>query len=92
MIKQRRDSIKLYEKGGRLELAQQESEEIGVIETFLPEQLSDEDLANAVSTAISEVDATTLKDMGKTMAALKSKYAGQMDFSKASALVKSQLG
>ena len=92
MIKQRRDSIKLYEKGGRLELAQQESEEIGVIETFLPEQLSDEDLANAVSTAISEVDATTLKDMGKTMAALKSKSAGQMDFSKASALVKSQLG
>jgi uncharacterized protein len=92
MIKQRRDSIKLYEKGGRLELAQQESEEIAVIETFLPAQLSDEDLANAVSTAITEVEATTLKDMGKTMAALKSKYAGQMDFSKASALVKSQLG
>ena len=92
MIKQRRDSIKLYEKGGRLELAQQEGEEIEVIETFLPEQLSDEDLASAVSTAITEVDATTLKDMGKTMAALKTKYAGQMDFSKASALVKSQLG
>jgi uncharacterized protein YqeY len=92
MIKQRRDSIKLYEKGGRLELAQQESEEIDVIETFLPEQLSDEDLATAVGTAITEVEATTLKDMGKTMAILKSKYAGQMDFSKASALVKSQLG
>ncbi|MBT3764308.1 MAG: GatB/YqeY domain-containing protein [Rhodospirillaceae bacterium] len=92
MIKQRRDSIKLYEKGGRLELAQQEGEEIEVIETFLPEQLSDEDLASAVSTAITEVDATTLKDMGKTMAALKTKYAGQMDFSKASALVKTQLG
>ena len=92
MIKQRRDSIKLYEKGGRLELAQQEGEEIEVIETFLPEQLSDEDLASAVSTAITEVDATTLKDMGKTIAALKTKYAGQMDFSKASALVKTQLG
>jgi len=92
MIKQRRDSIKLYEKGGRLELAQQEAQEIDVIETFLPEQLSDGDLADAVSTAIAEVEATTLKDMGKTMAALKSKYAGQMDFSKASALVKSQLG
>lgn len=91
MIKQRRDSIKLYEKGGRLELAQQEGEEIDVIETFLPEQLSDEDLATAVSTAITEVGATTLKDMGKTMAALKIKYAGQMDFSKASALVKTQL-
>jgi uncharacterized protein YqeY len=58
----------------------------------LPEQLSDEDLATAVGTAITEVEATTLKDMGKTMAILKSKYAGQMDFSKASALVKSQLG
>jgi uncharacterized protein YqeY len=92
MIKQRRDSIKLYEKGGRLELAQQEAQEIDVIETFLPEQLSDGDLADAVSTAIAEVEATTLKDMGKTMAALKSKYAGQMDFSKASALVKTQLG
>jgi uncharacterized protein YqeY len=92
MIKQRRDSIKLYEKGGRLELAQQEDEEIFIIETFLPAQLSDEDLAQAVSDAIAELGACTLKDMGKTMAALKSKYSGQMDSSKASALIKAQLG
>lgn len=92
MIKQRRDSIKLYEKGGRLELAQQECEEITVIESFLPEQLSDEELVTAVSEAIAEIGASTLKDMGKTMAALKSKYSGQMDSSKASALVKAQLG
>jgi uncharacterized protein YqeY len=92
MIKQRRDSIKLYEKGGRLELAQQETEEISIIERFLPKQLSDEDLAQAVSDTISELGASTLKDMGKTMAALKTKYSGQMDSSKASLLVKAQLG
>ncbi len=91
MIKQRRDSIKLYEKGGRLELAQQETEEISIIERFLPKQLSDEDLAKAVSDVIAEIGASTLKDMGKTMAALKTKYSGQMDSSKASALVKAQL-
>ena len=92
MIKQRRDSIELYEKGGRLELAQQEAEEIDVIETFLPEQMSEEDTAAAVNTVIEELGAESLKDMGRTMGALKERYAGQMDFSKASALVKARLG
>ena len=92
MIKQRRDSIELYEKGGRLELAQQEAEEIDVIETFLPEQMSEEDTAAAVNTVIEELGAESLKDMGRTMGTLKERYAGQMDFSKASALVKARLG
>ncbi|MBL6958579.1 MAG: GatB/YqeY domain-containing protein [Rhodospirillales bacterium] len=92
MIKQRRDSIELYEKGGRLELAQQEAEEIDVIEKFLPEQMSEEDTAAAVNAVIEELGAESLKDMGRTMGALKERYAGQMDFSKASALVKARLG
>lgn len=92
MIKQRRESIALYEKGGRLELAQQEAEEITVIEQFLPRQLGEDEMAEAVKTVIQEVDAKSLKDMGRTMAALKERYAGRMDFHKASAQVKEQLG
>jgi uncharacterized protein YqeY len=91
MIKQRQESIALYEKGGRLELAEQEKGEIAVIERFLPKQMSEAEMAEAVRAAISETGAQTLKDMGKTMAALKSRYAGQMDFAKASALVKQSL-
>ena len=92
MIKQRRESIALYEKGGRLELARQETEEITVIEQFLPRQLGEDEMAEAVKTVIQEVDAKSLKDMGRTMAALKERYAGRMDFHKASAQVKEQLG
>ena len=92
MIKQRRESIKLYEQGGRMELAQREAEEIGVIEDFLPEQMSDEEMATVITGIIGEVGATSLKDMGKAMGALKEQYAGRMDFSKASALVKERLG
>ncbi len=92
MIKQRRESIALYEKGGRLELAQQETEEITVIEQFLPRQLGEDEMAEAVKTVIRDVDAKSLKDMGRTMAALKERYAGRMDFHKASAQVKEQLG
>lgn len=92
MIKQRHESIALYEKGGRLELAQQETEEITVIEQFLPRQLGEDEMAEAVKTVIQEVDAKSLKDMGRTMAALKERYAGRMDFHKASAQVKEQLG
>ena len=92
MIKQRRESIVLYEKGGRLDLARQESEEITVIEQFLPRQLGEDEMAEAVKTVIQEVDAKSLKDMGRTMAALKERYAGRMDFHKASARVKEQLG
>ena len=92
MIKQRRESIALYEQGGRLELAQQEAEEIVVIQRFLPAQLSEADLAEAVRETIAEIGAAGLKDMGRTMAVLKERYAGRMDFTKASAVVKQQLG
>ena len=92
MIKQRRESIALYEKGERQELARQEAEEITVIEQFLPRQLGEDEMAEAVKTVIQDVDAKSLKDMGRTMAALKERYAGRMDFAKASAQVKEQLG
>lgn len=91
MIKQRQESIALYEKGGRCELAEQERGEIAVIERFLPKQMGEAEMAEAVRAAISETGAQNLKDMGKTMAALKGRYAGQMDFAKASALVKQAL-
>ncbi|HLN23083.1 MAG TPA: GatB/YqeY domain-containing protein, partial [Patescibacteria group bacterium] len=91
MMKQRRESIALYEQGGRLELAQQEAEEIAIIERFLPVQLSADDVSEAVATVIAEIGAQGVKDMGRTMAALKERYAGQMDFTKASAVVKAQL-
>jgi hypothetical protein len=92
MIKQRRDSIEAYEKGGRMELAQQEAEEISIIEGFLPAQMNDDEIAAAVDSVISDVEATTLKDMGKVMATLKEQFAGQMDFGKASSAVKTKLG
>ena len=91
MIKQRRDSIALYEKGGRMELAQQEAEEIAIIKEFLPAQMSDDDIAAAIAAVIDEAEAATLKDMGKVMSGLKEKHAGSMDFSKASAMVKERL-
>ncbi len=91
MIKQRQESIGLYEKGGRLELAEQEKTEIGVIERFLPKQMSEADVAAAVKDAIKETGAQGIKDMGKVMAVLKGRHAGQMDFSKASAMVKQAL-
>ena len=92
MIKQRRESIVLYEKGGRLDLARQEAEEITVIEQFLPRQLAEDEMAEAIMAVIEDVEAKSLKDMGRTMAALKERYAGRMDFAKASARVKEQLG
>jgi uncharacterized protein len=91
MMKQRRESIALYEQGGRLELAQQEAEEIAIIEKFLPTQFSEAEVAAVVKIVIAEIGAQGLKDMGRTMAALKERYAGQMDFTKASATVKAQL-
>jgi len=92
MIKQRRESIAMYEKGGRMELAQGEAEEIAVIERFLPAQMSDDELKAAVAAAIEETGAESIKEMGKVMGALKQKYAGQMDFSKAGTAVKERLG
>ena len=92
LVRQRRDSIEAYEKGGRPELAQQEAEEIAVIERYLPKGLSDEDTAKAIAEAIAATGATTVKDMGRIMARLKEQYAGQMDFGKVGALVKQKLG
>lgn len=91
MIKQRRESIVLYEKGNRQDLVKQESHEITIIERFLPQQMSEADIKTAIAKIVSETGAKDVKDMGKVMAELKKNYAGQMDFSQASALVKSQL-
>ena len=87
MIKSRRESIVLYEQGGRVELAEQEREEIAIIETFLPQQMS----AAEVDAAIAEAGAKSIKDMGKVMATLKARHVGQMDFAKASAAIKALL-
>jgi uncharacterized protein len=92
MIKQRRDSIEAYEKAGRTELAQKEKDEITLIEEFLPKQLGEAETREAVAAAIKEAGAASVKDMGKAMAILKQRYAGQLDFGKASALVKEMLG
>jgi uncharacterized protein len=92
MIKQRRESITLYEQGGRLELAEQEREEIEVIERFMPAQMDEDAIAEAVKAVIDELGAASLKDMGRAMGALKERFSGEMDFSKASALVKDRLG
>lgn len=91
MIKQRRESIEMYEKGGRAELAEQEAREIEIIEGFLPEQVSDEAMAEAITAAIAEVEAESIKDMGKVMGVLKANHAGTMDFSRASQMVKDRL-
>tara|TARA_R110001606_G_scaffold356809_1_gene508200 strand:- start:240 stop:710 length:471 start_codon:yes stop_codon:yes gene_type:complete len=92
MVKQRHESARAFEEGGRLELAAQEQAEIRVIEEFLPRQLSEAESLAAVDAAIAEVGATSIRDMGKVMAALKAQYAGQMDFGKIGPLVKDRLG
>jgi len=91
MIKQRHEAVELYDKGGRAELAAQEREEIAVISAYLPRQMSDDDVKAAISAAIAETGAAGMKDMGKVIAALKAKYTGQMDFARASGLVKAAL-
>ena len=91
MVKQRRESIKMYEKGERPELADQERDEIEIIERFLPKQLDDGQIEQAVAAAIAEVGADGLKQMGKVMATLRQHYAGQMDFGKAGAIAKQRL-
>ena len=91
MVKQRHESIKTYTEGGRPELAQQEQEEIDIIEAFLPKQLSEEEVHAAVLEIMNEVGCDGLKDMGKAMGALKERYTGQMDFGKASQIVKEQI-
>jgi uncharacterized protein YqeY len=91
MIKQRREAAKTYADAGRSELAEKETAEIAVIEEFLPKQLSTEETEKAVATVIDEIGASGLKDMGRTMGTLKERFAGQMDFGKASAVVKARL-
>lgn len=91
MVKQRRESVELYERGGRQELADAESAEIAVIEGFLPRQMSEEEAKAAIDSIVAETGASSVKDMGKVMAALKERHAGRMDMSKASGLVKARL-
>lgn len=91
MIKQRQESVELYDKGGRPELAASERGEIEIIQAFLPKQMSDAEMQAAIKAAIAESGAASVKDMGKVIASLRAKYAGQMDFGKASGLVKAAL-
>jgi uncharacterized protein len=91
MVRQRRESIALYEQGGRPELADQERAEIAVIERYMPRRMDEAALAEAVGVTIAALGATSVKDMGRVMAALKERYAGQIDFAAASALVKASL-
>jgi uncharacterized protein YqeY len=91
MIKQRQESITMYDQGGRPELAQQEREEAEIIASFLPKQMDDAETKAAIEAAIAETGAASMKDMGKVVGALRGKYAGKMDFGKASGLVKEML-
>jgi len=92
MVKQRHESARAYEEGGRLELAEKELSEIKIIEEFLPRQLSEDEAAKAVDAAIVEVGAQSIRDMGKVMGVLKGKFTGRMDFGKAGPMVKDRLG
>jgi len=92
MVKQRQESARAYEEGGRLELAEKELSEIGVIEEFLPKQLTEDETDAAIAAAIAEVGAESIRDMGKVMGELKAKYTGQMDFGSVGPKVKSKLG
>ncbi|MEE2816591.1 MAG: GatB/YqeY domain-containing protein [Pseudomonadota bacterium] len=91
MTKQRNESARAYEEGGRLDLAERELNEIAIIEEFLPKQLSDKEITEAVKAAVSDTGAESIRDMGKVMGALKGKYTGQMDFGKVGPMVKDQL-
>jgi uncharacterized protein YqeY len=91
MIKQRQESVELYEKGGRADLVKQEQEEIAIIAAYLPKQMSEPEMKAAIEAAVKETGAAGMKDMGKVIGVLRGKYAGQMDMAKASAMVKSQL-
>ena len=91
MVKQRNDSIKAYEEAGRCELAEQEKAEIIIVQEFLPKQMSDDEIAAACTAVVAELGAEGLKDIGRCMGALKAKFAGQMDFAKASVTIKGML-
>jgi uncharacterized protein YqeY len=91
MIKQRQESVQLYEKGGRADLVKQEQDEIAIIQGYLPKQMSDAEMTAAIDTTIKDTGAASMKDMGKVIGALRGKYAGQMDMGRASAMVKTKL-
>lgn len=91
MVRQRKEAIEAYNKGGREELADKEAEEIEVIKRFLPKQLGESEIRGAVAEVIGELEASSIKDMGRVMGALKERYAGRMDFGQASAQVKERL-
>jgi uncharacterized protein YqeY len=91
MVKQRQESARAYEEGGRLELAEKEWAEIVIIEEFLPRQLSEQEVEQAIADAIAASGANSIRDMGKVMGVLKSKYTGQLDFGKVGGMVKAQL-
>ena len=92
MVKQRQESLTIYEQAGRTELATQEREEIEIIMGFMPKQMDDAEVTAAIKTIIAETGASSVKDMGKVMTVMKERYAGQMDFAKASGAVKGVLG
>jgi uncharacterized protein YqeY len=92
MIKQRQESVEMYKKGDRPDLVKQEEEEIAIISAYLPKQMSEAEMTAAIEAAIAETGAAGMKDMGKVIGVLRGKYAGQMDFGKASGLVKAKLG
>jgi uncharacterized protein YqeY len=91
MVRQRRDSIEMYTKGGRDELAEREANEITIIERFLPQAIGEDEMRAAIDAVVAELSASSIKDMGRVMAELKQRFAGQMDFGKASAIVKELL-
>lgn len=91
MVKQRQESVELYKKGGRDDLAKQEQDEIAIIQSYLPKQMSEDEMIAATDAAIKETGAVSMKDMGKVIGVLRGKHAGQMDMAKASALVKAKL-
>ncbi len=91
MVKQRNESIEMYKKGNRQDLADKEAAEIKIIENYLPKQMSEDEIKAAVDAAIAAAGASSIKDMGKVMGTLKSRYTGQMDFSKAGGIVKEKL-
>jgi uncharacterized protein YqeY len=92
MVKQRRESVRAYEEAGRLDLAEAEQDEIAVIEEFLPRKLSEAEVEKAIDAAVAEFGASSIRDMGKVMGALKARYTGQMDFGAVGAKVKARLG
>lgn len=92
MVKQRQESARVYEEGGRLDLSERELAEVTVIEEFLPRQLTDEEVDAAIAAAIAAVGASSIRDMGKVMGELKARYTGQMDFGAVGAAIKTRLG